>query len=67
VVVIAVDPLIAGYGGGRRVCWHSPEVTRSLDGALGPFKKGGFMLALQTGAMIVPIGICGTLVPSVVY
>ena len=39
--------------------WVAPEGTRSLDGALGPFKKGGFMLALQTGAMIVPIGIRG--------
>jgi len=40
--------------------WLAPEGTRSIDGALGLFKKGGFMLALQTGAMIVPIGIRGT-------
>lgn len=39
--------------------WVAPEGTRSRDGTLGTFKKGGFMLALQTGAVIVPIGIRG--------
>jgi 1-acyl-sn-glycerol-3-phosphate acyltransferase len=41
------------------VLWVAPEGTRSRDGSLGEFKKGGFMLALQTGATIVPIGIRG--------
>ena len=39
--------------------WVAPEGTRSQDGTLGAFKKGAFMLALQTGALIVPIGIRG--------
>ena len=37
-----------------------PEGTRSLDGRVKAFKKGGFILALQTGAPIVPVLIQGT-------
>ena len=37
-----------------------PEGTRSPDGNLLPFKKGGFMLALQSGAPIVPVAISGS-------
>jgi len=36
-----------------------PEGTRSPDGRIRPFKKGAFMVALQTGAPIVPIAIHG--------
>src|SRR5215471_12616429 len=37
-----------------------PEGTRSHDGKLLRFKKGGFLLALQTGKNIVPITINGS-------
>jgi len=36
-----------------------PEGTRSRTGALGTFKKSGFLLALKSGLPIVPIGIQG--------
>src|SRR5262249_26486768 len=37
-----------------------PEGTRSRDGRLGPFKKGGFHLAINSGADVVPVAIRGT-------
>lgn len=36
-----------------------PEGTRSPDGRIRPFKKGVFMVALQTGVPIVPMAIEG--------
>lgn len=38
----------------------APEGTRSIDGNLLPFKKGGFMLALEMGVPIVPVTLVGT-------
>jgi 1-acyl-sn-glycerol-3-phosphate acyltransferase len=37
-----------------------PEGTRSLDGNLLPFKRGGFLLAAKAGVPIVPFTINGT-------
>ena len=40
--------------------WLAPEGTRSETGELRPFKKGGFVLALDMEAPILPITIKGT-------
>ena len=37
-----------------------PEGTRSEDGDVKPFKKGGFVMAVDTGAPIVPVILRGT-------
>lgn len=39
--------------------WISPEGTRSRNGKLAPFKKGGFHLAMDLGVPIVPTWIEG--------
>jgi 1-acyl-sn-glycerol-3-phosphate acyltransferase len=35
------------------------EGTRSTTGALGPFKKGGFVIAIEAGSRIVPVAVSG--------
>lgn len=42
------------------VLWIAPEGTRSHDGKLGKFKKGGFVMAIESGATIIPVGIQGS-------
>jgi 1-acyl-sn-glycerol-3-phosphate acyltransferase len=37
-----------------------PEGTRSRTGELGPFKKGGFVVAMDAGSRIVPVAVQGT-------
>lgn len=39
----------------------APEGTRSLDGHVGPFRRGAFDLARITGARILPVAIDGTI------
>ena len=41
------------------IIWIAPEGTRSKDGVLAPFKKGAFVTAIQSKAVIIPIGIRG--------
>jgi 1-acyl-sn-glycerol-3-phosphate acyltransferase len=36
-----------------------PEGTRSANGHLGPFKKGSFVLAIETGLPILPVALDG--------
>jgi 1-acyl-sn-glycerol-3-phosphate acyltransferase len=50
----------AGALQGGTSIWIAPEGTRSKDGRLGPFRRGGFHLALQSGCRILPISIAGT-------
>ena len=37
-----------------------PEGTRTQDGSIGPFKKGGLLLSLDTKLPIVPIAFIGS-------
>lgn len=41
------------------VIWIAPEGTRSKNGKLAPFKKGGFITAIESQATIIPVGIRG--------
>lgn len=42
------------------ILWIAPEGTRTKTGKLGPLKKGGFIAAKQTNALIIPLGIRGS-------
>lgn len=41
------------------IMWIAPEGTRSPDGKLAAFKKGAFLIAIDSKATIIPIGIRG--------
>lgn len=45
--------------GGASVLFF-PEGTRSHDGGLGTFERGGFLLAIKSGVPVVPVGVEGT-------
>jgi 1-acyl-sn-glycerol-3-phosphate acyltransferase len=57
--VAAMRSCAKAIAGGVNI-WIAPEGTRSPDGKLGKLKKGGFLLARDTGADIVPIAIDGS-------
>jgi 1-acyl-sn-glycerol-3-phosphate acyltransferase len=52
----AAKPRLAG---GVSVLFF-PEGTRTPDGRLGPFKKGGFAMARQLGLPILPVSLSGS-------
>jgi 1-acyl-sn-glycerol-3-phosphate acyltransferase len=55
----ALQQAAAALAGGTSI-WIAPEGTRSPDGKLGKFKKGGFRLAADTGTPIVPVALDGS-------
>ncbi len=57
--VASIERAKAKIAGGTSVFFF-PEGTRGSGGALGPFKKGAFRLALDLGLPILPVTILGT-------
>jgi len=55
----AIDRAMRALPDGVQVCFFA-EGTRSVNGRIGPFKKGAVALALQTGLPLVPVSIRGT-------
>ncbi|MGZ8429196.1 MAG: lysophospholipid acyltransferase family protein [Candidatus Deferrimicrobiaceae bacterium] len=55
----ALAEALSGLSGNNSVMIY-PEGTRSRDGDLLPFKKGGFRMALQVGLPIVPVRVSGS-------
>ncbi len=55
----ALEVALSGLSGNNSVMIY-PEGTRSRDGNLQPFKKGGFWMAVQLGFPIVPVRVSGS-------
>lgn len=55
----SLERALSGLSGNNSVMIY-PEGTRSRDGSLQPFKKGGFWMALQAGLPIVPVRVSGS-------
>jgi len=55
----AVSDALAGVGDGVGVLFFA-EGTRSVDGKLGPFKKGAFRVAASQNLPVLPVTIIGT-------
>ena len=56
--MVAIRKAIAEFSAGRCVMMF-PEGTRSIDGELGEFQRGFWLLMKKSKAMVVPIGIDG--------
>lgn len=59
----ALRKALALLGGGRAVAMF-PEGTRSRDGSVGRAQPGAALLALASGAEVVPVAICGEYRPG---
>jgi 1-acyl-sn-glycerol-3-phosphate acyltransferase len=58
--IAAIEEAAGEIRSGRASVVIFPEGTRSVDGTLGEFKRGGFMLATRTGVPILPVAIRGS-------
>ena len=51
---------VAALMAGGRSLIVFPEGTRSVDGQVGPFKRGLFLIAIEAGLPIVPVSVAGS-------